>query len=162
MAMDQVSVERLTLVYPYLCSKINTLYESLSQEAINIHVTQGLRTWAQQDALYAQGRTTPGPIVTRAPGGYSWHNFGLAVDVAPFDLLGHPDWNLTHPAWGRIVAVGESLGLTSGISFHDEPHLQISGPWPMAAPPDVVRQLFKDQGLTAIWSQVNSYLHVAA
>jgi peptidoglycan L-alanyl-D-glutamate endopeptidase CwlK len=44
----------------------------------------GTRTWNEQAALYAKGRTTPGNIVTRAKPGYSWHNFGLAVDFGVF------------------------------------------------------------------------------
>lgn len=44
----------------------------------------GNRTWAEQDALYAQGRTKPGAIVTNAKGGYSNHNFGIALDFGVF------------------------------------------------------------------------------
>ena len=47
---------------------------------IYIRITQGLRTIAEQNALYAQGRTTKGNVVTNAKGGYSWHNFGYAID----------------------------------------------------------------------------------
>ena len=61
----------------------------------DFEVTQGLRTYAEQDALYAQGRTVPGEIVTNAAAGYSWHNFGNAVDLVPEDItIGQPDWNL--------------------------------------------------------------------
>jgi len=44
----------------------------------------GNRTWEEQAKLYAQGRTTPGKIVTNAKAGYSNHNFGLAVDMGVF------------------------------------------------------------------------------
>jgi peptidoglycan L-alanyl-D-glutamate endopeptidase CwlK len=44
----------------------------------------GNRTWAEQDALYAQGRTKPGAKVTNAKGGSSNHNFGIAVDAGVF------------------------------------------------------------------------------
>ena len=40
----------------------------------------GNRTWEEQNALYAQGRTKPGPIVTKARGGSSNHNFKIALD----------------------------------------------------------------------------------
>lgn len=49
----------------------------------NYSVAFGFRSGAVQDALYAQGRTTPGPIVTNAKGGQSAHNYGLAIDVYP-------------------------------------------------------------------------------
>lgn len=44
-------------------------------------VTEGFRSVARQNELYAQGRTRPGQIVTKARGGQSAHNYGLAVDV---------------------------------------------------------------------------------
>jgi peptidoglycan L-alanyl-D-glutamate endopeptidase CwlK len=49
---------------------------------IDLVVVQALRTKEQQDALYAQGRTAPGRVVTDARPGFSWHNFGRAYDVA--------------------------------------------------------------------------------
>ena len=45
---------------------------------------EGHRTWEEQDALYAKGRTAPGSIVTRAKGGFSNHNFGIAMDFGVF------------------------------------------------------------------------------
>ena len=44
----------------------------------------GNRTYAEQNALYAQGRTKPGNRVTNAKGGQSNHNFGIAVDAGVF------------------------------------------------------------------------------
>lgn len=124
----------------------------LEAEGIVIRVTQSLRPWATQEALYAQGRTAPGSIVTNAEPGFSWHNFGLAVDVAPFDGA-LPDWNITHPVWQRLVSVGDSLGLLSGAewrTFPDWPHFQLTGRFPVT-PDDEVRYLFKEGGLQAVW-----------
>jgi peptidoglycan LD-endopeptidase CwlK len=48
-------------------------------------ILSGTRTYAEQDALYAKGRGgKPGPIVTKAKGGESNHNFGIAWDVGIF------------------------------------------------------------------------------
>jgi len=44
----------------------------------------GTRTYAQQNALYAKGRSTGGRRVTNARGGYSNHNFGIAGDNGVF------------------------------------------------------------------------------
>jgi peptidoglycan L-alanyl-D-glutamate endopeptidase CwlK len=54
------------------------------RHGITIEVISGLRTWQQQAALYAQGRTKPGRIVTKARPGSSWHNYGLAIDLGLF------------------------------------------------------------------------------
>ena len=54
------------------------------RHGITIEVISGLRSWTQQAALYAQGRTKPGRIVTKARPGSSWHNYGLAIDLGLF------------------------------------------------------------------------------
>ena len=94
---------------------------------IVVKVIAGTRTYAEQDALYAQGRTAPGPIVTDAPGGYSNHNFGIAFDVGLFN--GGVYLN-DSPLYAKVGALGRSQGLEWGgdwTSFPDEPHFQL--PW---------------------------------
>jgi peptidoglycan L-alanyl-D-glutamate endopeptidase CwlK len=151
--MDPISEARLGEVHPALAEKVRQMAEMLEQENITIRVTQGLRSWAEQEALYAQGRTVPGSIVTNAPPGTSWHNFGLAADVAPFDGS-IPDWNLSHPVWKRIVSVGESCGLVAGAEFRtfpDWPHFQLTGQLPVS-PDDAVRAAYQSGGMEAVWS----------
>ena len=43
--------------------------------------------------MYAQGRSKPGPKVTNAQAGYSWHNFGVGWDFVVFDAKGQPLWD---------------------------------------------------------------------
>jgi len=156
--MDQNSEARLDLVHPKLAEKIRSMAEMLAQENIVIKVVQGLRSWDDQAKLYAEGRDDGGnvvdksKVVTNAKPGTSWHNYGLAVDVAPFDA-GIPDWNVEHPAWKRIVAVGESVGLTSGStwrSFPDWPHFQLTGQLP-ESPDDATRTAFTVGGMQQVW-----------
>jgi peptidoglycan L-alanyl-D-glutamate endopeptidase CwlK len=152
--MDANSEARLNMVHPALAAKVRQMADILDEQFITIRVTQGLRSMDEQAALYAQGRTTPGKIVTNALPGTSWHNFGLAVDVAPFDAEGQPDWNVNHPSWKNIVATGEGLGLFSGSKFRtfpDWPHFQLTGDLPVS-PDDATRQAFKVGGLLAVWS----------
>lgn len=49
-----------------------------------VKLLSGTRTYAEQTALYNQGRTTKGPVVTKARAGQSNHNFGIAWDVGIF------------------------------------------------------------------------------
>lgn len=53
-------------------------------------VTEGLRTQARQEELYAQGRTAPGKIVTWTK--TSKHREGKAVDLAPVSDDGSIPW----------------------------------------------------------------------
>ena len=153
--MDAISEARLSLVAPALAKKARDLASVLS---FPIRVTQGLRSWNEQAKLYAQGRTAPGPIVTRAAPGHGWHEFGLAVDVVPDDPNQpgfQPDWNQTHPQWQCMETAARALGFACGADFRtfpDAPHLQLVGRFP-ASPDDEVRQLFKDGGMQAIWEE---------
>ncbi|WP_442780551.1 M15 family metallopeptidase [Bacillus sp. Au-Bac7] len=54
--------------------------EQAHNEGIYVLITDGYLSYAEQDALYAQGRTKPGEIFTNANGGQSKHNFGIVVD----------------------------------------------------------------------------------
>jgi peptidoglycan LD-endopeptidase CwlK len=158
--MDALSEARLAAVHPLLADRVRKMAEQLATENINIRVVQGYRTWAEQAALYDQGRDENGnvvdksKVVTHARAGTSWHNFGLAVDVAPFDG-GIPDWNLEHPAWKRIVTVGESLGLESGSgwrTFPDWPHFQLTGSYP-DSPDASVRLTYQKGGVDEVWKE---------
>jgi peptidoglycan L-alanyl-D-glutamate endopeptidase CwlK len=157
--MDATSEARLAAVHPKLAERVRSMAEMLAQENITIRVVQGLRTYAEQGILYDKGRDADGnvvdksQVVTNAKPGTSWHNFGLAVDVAPFDGS-ISDWNAEHPAWKRIVTMGESCGLVSGAewrTFPDLPHFQLTGQFPVS-PDDAVRQVFEQGGVDQVWT----------
>jgi peptidoglycan L-alanyl-D-glutamate endopeptidase CwlK len=163
--MDSVSEARLQEVYPELAKKIRTLHDMLELEGIEIRVVQGFRTINQQNALYAQGRTAPGKIVTNCQGGHSYHNYGLAVDCVPSTHgpgeLFDPDWNANHVTWKRMSDVGQSLGLVSGAAwrtFPDAPHFQFTGRFPVGAPDGEARQIAADAGVVALWQEVTKSL----
>jgi peptidoglycan LD-endopeptidase CwlK len=149
--MDSNSEARLKAVHPELARRVRQLADMLS---FILAVTQGLRTYQQQNALYDQGRTAPGNIVTNAKGGESIHNFGLAVDVAPSDGAGGIDWDGKDAKWQEILAKAPSCGLAEGAqwrTFPDEPHL-----YPQevpANPDDNMRYLFTEGGVEAVWKE---------
>mgnify|MGYP000997939771 FL=1 len=112
-------------VQPYA----RALYFKAREHGLTINIIGGLRSYAEQDALYAQGRTRPGDIVTRARGGYSNHNFGIAFDVGLFErnqYLGES------PLYKAVGALGEELGLEWGGNWRtlvDQPHFQLRPDW---------------------------------
>jgi peptidoglycan L-alanyl-D-glutamate endopeptidase CwlK len=85
------SQKRLDKVHPKLAQAVAAVINTLAAEGHKVEVVQGLRTFAEQDALFAQGRTKPGKKVTKAKGGQSNHNYGLAVDLCPF-VGTEPKW----------------------------------------------------------------------
>src|SRR6478609_736628 len=95
----------------------------------------GTRSWAEQDKLYAQGRTAPGKIVTQARAGGSWHNFGIALDFGVFrdgEYLDDSEPKTASRVHNAIGKLAENFGIYWGGSwdgFPDEPHFQVAVPY---------------------------------
>lgn len=94
------------------------------QSATGLHLAAralgGRRTCAQQDALYAQGRSEPGDIVTHASGCTSWHVLGRALDVDPIDAAGNMQ---PESAYAQAGALWVKLGGTWGGNFPGFPDI---------------------------------------
>lgn len=125
--MDAITLERIKLLHPAVREEANKIYADICAampEGVVCRFTHTLRTNAEQDALYAIGRTKPGKVVTNAKGGQSYHNYGLAID---FVLLvnGQVSWAVDKN-WAAVIAIFESYGWESGHrwKFKDSPHVQ--------------------------------------
>lgn len=140
---DKVSEIRVALLHPRVRDEVKALIEKVElgfAKNVAVRLVQTLRTIEEQNALYAQGRTKPGPIVTNAKGGSSYHNYGLAFDFA---ILLDKDGNGTYDElswdikkdndkdgiadWLEVVKVFEAAGWEWGgkwSSIKDYPHLQ--------------------------------------
>ena len=125
-------IKRLAGVHPLLVEKVGRVLASMEALGLPMFVVQGVRTVAQQKALYAKGRTKPGAIVTMKDGVVHKSNhqprvdgFGHAVDCAfdqddPFDVSAK-----TWEAYGKTA---ESMGLVWGGRWshpHDAPHIEL-------------------------------------
>ncbi|MEV9500161.1 peptidoglycan-binding protein [Bacillus safensis] len=100
------------------------------KEGIFVQITSGYRSFAEQNKLYAQGRTAPGKIVTNAKGGQSNHNYGLAIDYVLLSVDGKKALWTVNEKWRRVAQIGKSLGFSWGgdwKSFKDYPHLEMMG-----------------------------------
>lgn len=116
-----VSAERLLTVVPALASRVERLMLACWHLGIPLRVTQARRTQGEQDALYAQGRTAPGPIVTWTRD--SKHVRGRAVDFAwktPTGVAWDGPWQL-------LGLMAGELGLISGVHWQrqDKPHIEL-------------------------------------
>jgi peptidoglycan L-alanyl-D-glutamate endopeptidase CwlK len=82
---DKISEDRVLLLHPKVKDEVKLLIEQAEAQIdqnLCIRIVQGLRTIDEQNALYAQGRTAAGAIVTNAKGGQSTHNYGTSIDIA--------------------------------------------------------------------------------
>lgn len=118
----------ITLCHPQLQIKAAGLKKKCAEQGLKIEIGETLRTKAEQDALYAQGRTRPGHIVTNAPGSSysSFHQWGTAFDIYRND--GKGAYNEGGDFFKKVGEIGVSLGLEWGgnwKSIKDQPHFQL-------------------------------------
>jgi peptidoglycan L-alanyl-D-glutamate endopeptidase CwlK len=134
MTLDDRSERNLATLHPDLHHRAATFVAAAkslaAQRGLDVKCICGLRTWAEQDALYAKGRTTSGPVVTRARAGHSMHNFSLALDLGVFSRDGKT-YHGSHALYRELGPLGESLGFEWGgrWKFNDEPHYQFRPAW---------------------------------
>ena len=118
----------ITLCHPRLQVLAAKLIEECSKQGLTIKIGETYRTVAEQDALYAQGRTTPGNIVTNAPGSNysSYHQWGTAFDFFRND--GKGAYNESENFFGKVGVIGVDIGLEWGGNWKspvDKPHFQL-------------------------------------
>lgn len=126
-------------VHPLLVDKLKAVHTAMAALGYPMRATDGLRTRARQQELYAQGRTTPGLIVTYCDGVTtpSNHqakadNLGHAVDscflgLDPYLTASSLPVGLSTRIWGCFGACVEAVGLHWGGRFPhpDEPHAEL-------------------------------------
>jgi len=133
---DQKTLERIKLLHPKLRNEAGEIYDEICSALTGRAMCRfsfTLRTFAEQDALFAQGRTKPGSIVTKAKGGLSMHNYGLAIDIvliidgktASWDVKGDFDGD-GKSDWMEVVTIFKQHGWEWGgdWKFYDAPHFQ--------------------------------------
>jgi peptidoglycan LD-endopeptidase CwlK len=128
-AVDARSEKVIASLQPEVRPIARALVQKAAQNGISIKIISGFRSYAEQDALYSQGRTKPGAKVTNARGGYSNHNFGIGFDVGVFEGSKYLPESVKYKAVG---ALGMDLGLDWGgkwKSLVDQPHFQLLPEW---------------------------------
>ena len=119
---DKVTNERIKKLDPRIRCIVKHLINFMEDKyKIRMRVTDGYRSHAQQNELYKKGRTTKGPVVTWVKAGYSYHNYGLAIDVCTIEN-GKAYWREKDYKLFNNEAV--KFGAEWGIKFKDKPHFQ--------------------------------------
>jgi peptidoglycan L-alanyl-D-glutamate endopeptidase CwlK len=133
--MDKATLDRIAKLHPKVREEMKKIIDECNQSLkgrSQVRISQGLRTFAEQDELYNKR-----PRVTKAKGGQSIHNYGFAVDIvliidgktASWDT--HKDWDNDGIAdWDECVKIFAKYGWSWGgnwTSFKDMPHFDKIG-----------------------------------
>lgn len=158
--IDPVSLAKLKLVHPALGGQVVLLVADFEHatHGDELIVAEGMRPWAEQAALWQKGRdaagniVNEGAVVTHAPAGHSWHEYGFAVDLVPGSLLNVIGWNPDSPLWFLLTQLAIKRGLVCGSCWHhkDLPHVQLTGRFGVS-PDDEVRALYTQGGVASVW-----------
>ena len=135
-------------LHPDIVQKYHSFKQGCTEQGIDVLTTCTYRSNEEQNDLYAQGRTKPGKIVTKAKAGQSKHNYTIngkpaakAFDVVPL-RNGKLIWGTSGDGvdddpsddliddlelWQRVGAIGERCGLewAGRWKFREYPHFQI-------------------------------------
>ena len=123
-------------LHPDLQKKVDQLIKLCAKNGIKIGIGECVRTKAEQDALYAKGRTSSGRIVTNCKGSSysSMHQWGVAFDfylIMDVDGDGKTSDDAYNDKTGlfeKVGKLGQSIGLEWGGSWKsivDKPHFQL-------------------------------------
>lgn len=132
-----ISSRKIEDLHPIVAAKCRAHIAACAAEGIDLLITSTYRDGAEQDRLYAIGRTTPGRKVTNARAGQSFHNYRLAYDIVPL-RHGKPVWGTTGEdgkLWERIGALGEAQDLEWAgrwSRFREFAHFQYTGGRPLS------------------------------
>lgn len=129
-------MRNVSQLHPELQKKVVKLQQECLKEGIKIKIGECFRTEAEQNALYAKGRTAPGNIVTNARGNSysSMHQWGVAfdfflnMDVDKDGKTSDDAFNNATKLFNKVGTIGKKLGLEWGgdwKSIKDLPHFQL-------------------------------------
>lgn len=124
-----INSRSLDELLPMVRTRVDKFLELCDEHGIDLLVTSTYRDHESQGALYEQGRTRPGKVVTNAKPGESWHNYRCAIDVVPL-VNGKPNWDGSDPIWETIGELGEKAGLEWAgrwRTFRELAHFQYTG-----------------------------------
>lgn len=142
--IDSLSHQRIQLLHPKIRKEVGDLLDFVNTSVLTgkakARITSTLRSFAEQTALYNQGRTAAGQIVTNAKAGQSNHNFGLSFDFALIvdtnndGIYDATSWSTVIDYdgdkiadWMEVINLYKKHGYESGSdwkSIKDFPHIQ--------------------------------------
>lgn len=147
-----------TLLAPFFQTRLLMALNECHDHGYPILVTEAYRGPARQNYLFEQGRTREGKRVTDAKAWESFHQYGLAVDLA-FLNGRKPYWpDPKDSLWERVHQIFERFSFED-IS-RERAHVQITAGMPWKEAYMIYRRETKPQkGLEGVWDLVEKRLN---
>lgn len=148
--------------------RLEKLEEEFKRVGLAFYLFSGLRTFEEQDELFAKGRTKEGKRVTNARGGYSWHNYGLAVDYVLDGMIDKPgiqwSWDIKSDLnkdgkndWKQMADLAVDLGFEAGYywrTYPDAAHIQYTCGLNLVE----ARAIYEEGGLQYTWDECSRHI----
>ena len=154
--IDKHKIERCKGLFPVVMRKSIEFIEVINKQ-INCGVFEGIRTFEKQDEYYASGRDNKRAIKTNQKGGYSYHNYGLAIDIVFLDEYGNWKWpDKEDSRWKIIGKIGQEIGFEWGYDIWnwDCPHFQMTFGFEAIE----LLALYEKGGLDLVWQIISQKL----
>jgi peptidoglycan L-alanyl-D-glutamate endopeptidase CwlK len=138
---------RVDILLPEFKARLERAVREAQKAGHQIAVFETWRTPTRQDELYNQGRTAPGKKVTNARGWDSWHQYGVAADIAG---MANSKWT-----WGQEVDFTAAMkffkaeGLETLDPF-EQCHVQLTHGLTIAEAKLIQSRL----GLLGVWAEI--------
>jgi D-alanyl-D-alanine dipeptidase len=143
MAITSILRDERLLLPPFL-HELNQGIALARADGHPVRIFETYRTPARQHKLWEQGRETKGPIVTQSRAWQSWHQYGVAADIALFKD-GKWSWAFDPAKMARYF---EGLNIKWG-GANDGPHYQYSKLPLISAAQAIVAE---NNGILAFWA----------
>jgi hypothetical protein len=146
-AVDTVNREPSRLM-PEFYARVQTALEQCHAAGYPVEIFEGYRSPERQDWLYQSGRKRPGKRLTNAKGWNSWHQYGVACDVA-FKLNGKWSWD---GDFDKVSTFFHEQGLHWAGFEGEKVHFQLTGDLKLKE----AYQIAQNEGLNAVWEKVRA------
>ena len=134
------------LLYPPFKSRIEAALHESQKAGYPVRPFETIRLDSRQGALFAKGRTQPGPRVTNAAPGYSYHKYGVATDVAMY-RDGMWSWEPERD-FITMADIFQKHGLYwLGVTGYELVHYQMAG----LPKVHVLKGIYDTSGLEGVW-----------
>lgn len=147
----------ITLLHPEVQAIIPKFLEECKKQGLIVKITDTVRTKEEQNALYSQGRTTPGKIVTNVMYPYSNHNWGMAFDICRND--GKGAYNDADGWFAKVGAIGVKYGLEWGGYWKglvDKPHFELTK---YGTTEQLHQKYNTPENFKKTWKEIPKYMH---